>query len=110
MASPSTWPGSQFSRMPCTWPTHGIAIGPPLWITTIVCGFAAATAETSAFWSSGEYVQEVGEAKSTNEHVPECASRSGRSAPSISASLTNTTATSAAPAAATASSVTSPSA
>ena len=51
IASPSTWPGYQFSTTPATFDSHGITIGPPLCTTTIVCGFAFATAETSAFSS-----------------------------------------------------------
>jgi hypothetical protein len=82
-AFPSSSPGYQASRTAGTWLSHGMRTGLPLFTTTIVRGFAAATADTSASWS------------------PE-RDRLDWSAPSDSVSPTMTTATSAAFAAATA--------
>src|ERR1019366_1347760 len=42
-ASAPRLPGYHASRMPATWPAHGIVTGLPVSSTTIVYGFAAAT-------------------------------------------------------------------
>src|SRR5215472_1146442 len=50
---PLVWPGYQASSTPATEESHGIAIGAPASTTTIVCGFAAATAEISSSCADG---------------------------------------------------------
>src|SRR5277367_1639211 len=47
IAAPSSWPGYQASSTPATEDSHGIVTAEPVFSTTIVCGFAAATAEIS---------------------------------------------------------------
>src|SRR5258707_715496 len=47
MAGPSCWPGYQASNTPATEDSHGMVTAEPVFSTTIVCGFAAATAEIS---------------------------------------------------------------
>src|SRR5512137_1421155 len=74
-ASAPLMPGYQISMAAPTLSIHGIAAGPPVSSTTIVRGFAAATALTSSFC------------------VPDKLS-DGRSRPSVVGSLTNTMATS----------------
>ena len=43
IAAPVSCPPYQFSNTPATELSHGMTTGPPLLITTIVCGLAAAT-------------------------------------------------------------------
>src|SRR5919108_4867209 len=74
IAVPSSWPGYQPSITPLTWLSHGISTGPPVLSTTIVFGFARATASIS--WSP------------TPERL-----RFGWSNPSVSNVPANTTAT-----------------
>ena len=50
-ASAPRMPGNQISMTPLTCSLHGMATGPPVSSTTIVRGFAAATAATSLSWS-----------------------------------------------------------
>src|ERR1700693_3371362 len=47
IAVPSSWPGYQASSRPATDESHGIVTAEPVFSTTIVCGFAAATAAIS---------------------------------------------------------------
>src|SRR5260370_38554712 len=49
MAGQSGWPGYQASSTPATEPSHGMVTAEPGLSTTMVCGLAAATAETSEF-------------------------------------------------------------
>ena len=74
MAVPSCWPGYQASNTPATEDSHGMVTAEPVFSTTIVCGFAAATAEISELSALGR-------------------SMLLRSLPSDSSLLTNTTAT-----------------
>src|SRR6185436_2096846 len=69
-----------FSTIASTWSAHGRSIAPPVFITTTVFFATPATAATISSWSPGNVI--------------------GWSAPSVSASLTQTIATSAAAAAA----------
>jgi hypothetical protein len=50
---PLDWPGYQASITAATWDSHGIATGAPALITTIVFGFAAATASISSSCAEG---------------------------------------------------------
>src|SRR5215472_6830795 len=50
---PLVWPGYQASSTPATCDSHGMATGAPALITTIVCGFAAATAWISSSCADG---------------------------------------------------------
>src|ERR1017187_9628390 len=52
-ADPSSWPGYQPSTTPATFEIHGMTTAPPELRTTIVCGFAPATAEISSLASPG---------------------------------------------------------
>src|SRR5271170_7064434 len=52
-AAPPASPGYHASMIAATLFFHGIRIGLPLSITTIVCGLAVATASTSSFWFEG---------------------------------------------------------
>jgi hypothetical protein len=52
---PLVWPGYQVSRTAATWDSQGIATGAPALITTIVCGFAAATAWMSSSCAGGRF-------------------------------------------------------
>jgi hypothetical protein len=74
MALPSSWPGYHASNTPATDDSHGMATAEPVLSTTMVCGLAAATAETSEFWALDRLMLD-------------------RSLPSDSSLLTNTTAT-----------------
>src|SRR5882724_10787730 len=71
VAAPPRTPGYQVCNTPLTCDNHGISTADPVCSTTTVCGFAAATAETSASCVPGRL-------------------RLGRSLPSLSLSLTNT--------------------
>src|SRR5882757_2299733 len=73
VAAPPCEPGYQVSSTLLTCDNHGISTAAPVCSTTTVCGFAAATAEISAFCVPGRL-------------------RLGRSLPSLSLSLTNTSA------------------
>src|SRR5260370_42002229 len=74
MAGPSCWPGYQASSTPATEPSHGMVTAEPVLSTTMVCGLAAATAETSEFSALDRVIED-------------------RSLPSDSSLLTKTTAT-----------------
>ena len=74
IAAPLCCPGYHASITPATFDSHGISTGPAVCSTTIVRGFASATALISAFWSPGS-------------------SSDGRSIPSLETSLANTIAT-----------------
>ena len=74
IAVPSSWPGYQASSTPLTEESHGMVTAEPVFSTTIVFGFAAATAEIRL-----------------SSALPR--SMLVRSLPSDSARLTNTTAT-----------------
>src|SRR6266699_2110805 len=50
---PLLWPGYQASSTAAAWGSHGIATGAPASITTIVFGFAAATASMSSSCADG---------------------------------------------------------
>src|SRR3954452_25299501 len=104
IALPSSWPGNHASKSPLTCLSHGIVTGPPVSRTTIVFGFAPATALISASWSTVEG------AHPARLQLPDARLIVGRSLPSLSWSPTKTTATSAAEAAATASACDEPSA
>src|SRR2546423_15161522 len=99
IALPSSWPGNHACITLFTWPSHGISIGPPVSSTTIVLGFAPATALIIPSWLPGPYGLQPNRVQ--NWALPSV--RSGRSTPSDSPSPAKTTAMSAALAAAMAS-------
>src|SRR6266567_4044279 len=77
VAAPPSAPGYHVCSTPLTCDSHGMSTAEPVWSTTTVCGFAAATAETSASWLPGRL-------------------RLDRSLPSLSLSRTKTSAIAAA--------------
>src|ERR1017187_2157768 len=87
MASAPFCPGNQASSTALTFPSHGITCAPPFSMTTMVWGFAAATAATSASWSIG-----------LAEWITSVKFRLGVSIPSLVHCETNTIATSDEPA------------